>query len=79
MEYMIKLGEETSHEDYQKMIENHELDDVLPICECTVREFKQRFPGAIIDGVQIVINKPDTDRQKVDTIIMQPSGHQVIL
>lgn len=79
MEYVIKLGEDTSHEDYQKMVENHELDDVLPICECAVREFKQKFPTVPIDGVQIVINKPDTDRQKVDTIIMQHTGNEVIL
>lgn len=78
MEYVIKLGEDTTYEDYQQMIENHELDDVLSICENTVKEFVQRYPSAVIDNVQIVINKPDTDLQKVDTIIMG-DGHKVLL
>ena len=79
MEYVVKLGKDTTHEDYHKMLRNHELDDVRPICECVVREFKQKFPSTIIDSVQIVINKPDSDLQKVDTIIMQHTGKKVIL
>ena len=62
---MIKLGEDCDYEDYDKMVENHELDDTIPIAQDVVNQFMAQYPTVPIDGVTLVINKDATAETKI--------------
>ena len=71
MRYMIKLGEDTNYKDYHRMIENHELDDVITASMSIVDIFKERYPTVPIDEVQLVINKTGEITTDIKEVIVE--------
>jgi len=73
MDMMLKLGKDTSYDDYQEMLENHEIDDMIPAAQRVVDEFMQKFPTVSIDAVTLVVNKT-AKIDKIDKIVFERSG-----
>jgi len=66
VEWILKLGKDTTYEDYQKMLESHELDDVIPAAQAVVDQFKSKFPTVPVDQVTLVINRDATPGAKLE-------------
>ena len=65
MKWMIELGDDCDYEDYDRMLTNHELDDIMPAAREVVEAFQAQYPTVPIDRVTLVINKDATAETKI--------------
>ena len=75
MMWMLKLGEDCTSEDYLRMIENRELDNMVSIAATVVDQFMERFPTVPIDTVVLTINKDATVETKIFTAEATPGDN----
>lgn len=71
MNWAIKLGENCDYKDYSKMIENHELDDMIPLSGLIVEQFIKRFPTVPIDTVVVTINKDAAITTEIKEVVIK--------
>ena len=70
MLYTVKLGEDCSQEQYDEMMENHELDCLFPVAQDLLDQYETMYPNHKVEEVVMVV-RPGPVVDKCERIVFQ--------